>query len=148
MKRIAICSIGNSNLGDQGIAREALVDLGSFHSKENFLIIDCGREPRNYSKKIIEFSPDRIFFISAIDMSKASGTVESIEISKALKILSSAHRMKEQLFVDHLSNVFLGKSEFIAVQEKNRELGSGISPESRVAVTKIRELVNNRIKSL
>ena len=145
--RTAVCGIGNTRYGDEGIGSVIARELASEMIDKNVKVIDCGANPRAQTENILRFGPRRIIIVSAIDLGKPPGSVETIEPEKLNKLLASTHNVGIDLFIDFLKNALEAEVSFIAIQPKTAALGSGMSSECRIAVFMAKEAVKSELKS-
>jgi len=145
MERAVICGAGNRNRGDEGIGPESLKDMHNEISGENILFIDCNTSPQDKIKEVLDFRPDNVIIISALDMHKGSGIVEDVEIREATRLLSEDHQIDLEMFIGYLRRALEGRIFFIGFQPWSRKEGHGLSPEARNAMIIIREMVKDII---
>ena len=145
--RILICGVGNILNGDDGVASRAIQDLRSEINNVNILLLDCGNEPKNFEKAVLEFEPDRVIIISALDFGRYPGTVDVLKKGRVRSFLSSGHRVKLDLFFNYLQGA-IDDVIFIAVQPKTTGPGRHITPECVNAVPKVKEMVFEIIRGL
>ena len=145
MGRIVICGVGNKNYGDEGIGSESLKDIQTEISDENIIFLDCGKSPQDKTKEVLDFKPEKVIVISALDMHKGSGMVDIIELKKARDMLSEDSQVDVSMFVGYLQNALENKVFFIGFQPWSRKHGHGLSPEARNALIIIRGKVEEII---
>ncbi len=141
MVRIAICGAGNRNRGDEGIGSESLKDIQNELSGDNFLFIDCGRSPQDFTKDVLDFKPDKVVVIAALDMHRGSGIVESLSADEARDMLHEDGQVDLEMFLGYLQNALEGEVVFIGFQPWSRKDGHGLSAEARNALVIIRGAV-------
>ncbi len=145
MARIAICGVGNRNYGDEGIGSESLKDIKNEISGRDMLFLDCGRSPQNFTRQVLDFRPDVVIIISAVEMHKGSGMVELLDSDDARELFSEDKQVDVSMFVGYLKNA-LGKNiHVVGFQPWSRKQGHGLSPEARNALViirgKVREII-------
>lgn len=146
MKRVVICGVGNRLYGDEGIGPESLAEIRKEVSGENLIFLDCGRSPQDRTKEVLDFKPDLVVIISALDMKKGSGIVEQLEPDKAKGHLYKDGQVDVGMFVGYLDNALGGNVIFIGFQPRSTKKGYTLSPEARNALIIIRETVKDIIE--
>jgi hydrogenase maturation protease len=125
MSRIVICGVGNRNCGDEGIGSESLKDIRNEISGKDIFFLDCGRSPQDMTKEVLDFRPDKVIIISALDMRKGSGMVEVIDAGDARDMLSRDGQVDVSMFVGYLINLLEKNVHFVGFQPLSRKRGTG-----------------------
>ena len=63
VSRITLLGIGNRVRGDDCLGPYVIENLVSASEKDNVMIIDCGKIPEAFTKKIIAFAPTHIIMV-------------------------------------------------------------------------------------
>lgn len=127
-KRLVILGVGNMLKGDDGIGSAV---AGELQSKEGKLVIDCEEVPEAYSKKIIDFRPEAVVIVDAIDFKAAPGEYFLAIVDENLQDYTPLSTHKIPLKI--LANIFKEKCGaevyLLGVQPKNISFGEEMSPE-------------------
>ncbi len=134
-KRTAICGIGNELRGDDAVGPLVIEGLRAKNLPETVLLIDCGSTPENFAGKVLQFGPDRIIIIEAVEMGRVPGSIAEIPTEKIKAQLATTHKMPITLFIDHLQRSLPGAEIiFIGVQQSRTGFGEKMSTECRGAL--------------
>lgn len=145
-KRIVICGVGKRMRGDEMVGAVIAKDLRSETWSANVHIIDCGKAPQNQMGKIVGFRPGKVIVISAADLGKSPGSVEMMDAKAARKLLSSDHKVRLEMFMGYLQNVFHDGVSFIAIQPRTSRFGSGMSLECKNAMIIAKGMVHEMVR--
>ncbi len=140
--RVVIVGIGNTLRGDDGIGSYVASNLGKI--KENTLVIDAGDVPENFLNKIIDFRPDCVMLIDAVEMNRVAGECTIIETAAIKDTTLSTHNFSLKLLAEFLNEHIKTDVFMLGVQPKSIKLGSEFSKE----VTKTSQQVINVLKEI
>ena len=139
-ERVVVCGIGNRIRGDDAIG-PMVIDSLQDKGDENILFISCESVPESFLGKIVDFRPEKVILIDAVDFGKEPGTVDRVDMHTVKKMNLSTHKMPLTLFVDYLQKRLNFRLVFIGFQPKNLRLGDEISPECGNSLESIKGMV-------
>lgn len=93
-RRIAILGVGNEFMGDDGLGVEAVRRIKAAVGKVNrsVLILECGTTPESYTRQLVEFKPDLILVIDAVDFKGKPGSTILLEAHQLDRTSLSTHK--------------------------------------------------------
>lgn len=144
---VAIVGIGNITKGDDGagpelIRRLKLSQLSTLNSK--LFLVDAGEVPENYLEKIVQYKPDTILLVDAIDFKGKPGEVKIFNSSDLDSIHISTHCSSLSLVINYIKQESISDVFLIGIQPQNLNIGEGLSKSVSSA---LEEIVNGLNKS-
>jgi hydrogenase 3 maturation protease len=144
--RVAVCGIGNRIRGDDGVGPEVITELRSQVSEE-CMLYDFDENPENFIGDLIDYGPEKVILVDAVDMGQKPGSVGLIDFHSVKKQVMSTHKMPVSMFIEHLQNRMRFKLIFVGVQPKDIGLNKEMSNEVRQAIPLAAELVKKNMET-
>lgn len=139
-ERVAIVGIGNILRGDDGLGPELIRMLkGSFPQKGRFLLLDTGEAPENYLEKIVQYQPDTILLVDALDFAESPGSMTIIDRSELQESGLSTHNASIKLTMNYLNSRAKCDVLLLGIQPANLEMGSSLSEPIKLALGRVEE---------
>ena len=101
MKHMIIC-IGNRQGGDDAIGPYIANQMNK--QTNDFLTIDCGIIPENYTSLVKQHKPEMLLIIDAVDMGLSPGDIRIIPKEKIGTMHISTHGISLSLLVTYLEH--------------------------------------------
>ncbi|AAL80741.1 hydrogenase maturation peptidase HycI [Pyrococcus furiosus DSM 3638] len=128
-KRIVICGIGNDIRGDDSFGVYIAEKLKRVIKKANILVLNCGEVPENYTGKILNFHPDLIIFIDAVNFGGKPGEIIITDPENTEGAGVSTHSLPLKFLATYLKANTNAKTILIGCQPKNIGLFEDMSEE-------------------
>jgi hydrogenase 3 maturation protease len=139
LKRTVVCGIGNTLRGDDGAGPMVIkglrrrlggTDAGKRGGNAGVLLLDCGSAPENFSGKVLEFGPEKVIIIDAVEMGRRPGAVDEIGLERVKKAMATTHKMPVTVFIEYLQRSLpAAEIVFIGIQQKSTGFGAEMSSE-------------------
>ncbi|MBA7628965.1 Hydrogenase 3 maturation protease [subsurface metagenome] len=124
-KKYILMGIGNTLQGDDGIGS---IIAQSFKDRD-WLSIDCGVVPENFTSIIKKNRPDLVVIIDAVEMDLKSGEFRIISPDRISALhLITTHSMPLSFLISYLKE-YTQKLIFIGIQPKIIDYSNSVSPE-------------------
>lgn len=149
--KIAIVGIGNAMRGDDGAGPELIRRIKSARRKTHdsrLLLIDAGKVPENYLSKIVEFNPDTILLIDAVDLKESPGSTKLVELDKIMNAGFSTHNSSLALIITYLRNEIDTNILLLGIQPQSTGLMTGLSAPVKEAVSRIEQTITRIVTDL
>ena len=144
-EKIVIIGIGNE-LRNDDIAGILIIEKLQGKLSSNIKLIDCGQVPENFTKDIINYSPNRIIIVDIVDFGGSPGDITSIKKDEIRGISFSTHNYDLSLFIKYIENFISPEINIIGIQPKSYDLGTELSGEVDGAIGEIVEAITARFK--
>ncbi|ACJ15748.1 hydrogenase maturation protease HycI [Thermococcus onnurineus NA1] len=118
-KRIVICGIGNELRGDDAFGVLVAEMLAELVKSPNVLVINCGEVPESYTGKIVDFKPDLIIFVDAVDFGGEHGELVVADPEGTLGEAVSTHSLPLKFLVQYLKTKVNAKFVLIGCQPRS-----------------------------
>ena len=139
MKNVVMC-IGNRYNGDDAIG-PYVADKLKQEDLDEFLILDCGIVPENFTSLVKKNNPTNLIIVDATDMGLSSGEMRRISKDMIGSMHVSTHNIPLSILVSYLEhyvkNVFI-----IGIQPENMDGSMG--EEVKKSGDKLVELIKNK----
>lgn len=139
MKNVVMC-IGNRYNGDDAIG-PYVADKLKQEDLDEFLILDCGIVPENFTSLVKKNNPTNLIIVDATDMGLPPGEMRRISKDMIGSMHVSTHNIPLSILVSYLEhyvkNVFI-----IGIQPKNMD--GSMSEEVKKSGDKLVELIKNK----
>lgn len=139
MKNVVMC-IGNRYNGDDAIG-PYVADKLKQEDLDEFLILDCGIVPENFTSPVKKNNPTNLIIVDATDMGLSSGEMRRISKDMIGSMHVSTHNIPLSILVSYLEhyvkNVFI-----IGIQPENMD--GSMSEEVKKSGDKLVELIKNK----
>lgn len=112
-KRVVICGIGNDVRGDDAFGVLVAERLKELVDSPNVLVLNCGEVPESYTGKIVEFKPDLVVFVDAVDFGGKHGEVIVADPEGTLGEAVSTHSLPLKVLVGYLKTRL--NAEFVLI---------------------------------
>jgi len=139
MEYVILC-IGNRYGGDDGIGPYIANNLKN-QENNNFIIIDCGTNPENYTSVIKRFNPKNLIIIDAVEMNLQPGEIRFIKKEKIGVMHISTHNIPISLLIDYLEK-YVKNIYFIGIQ--SRKMSGELSKEVKKSADFLIEYIKKR----
>ena len=104
--------IGNRDGGDDGVGPYIADKL-----KDDFIVIDCGVVPENYTSIVKQNNPENLIIIDAIEMGLAPGEIRIVPKEKIGVMHISTHGIPISVLINYISQ-YVKNIILIGVQPK------------------------------
>jgi hydrogenase 3 maturation protease len=139
--------IGNRYGGDDGIGPYIADQIKSLE-RIDFVVLDCGTIPENYTSVVKQHSPKNLIIIDAVEMNLEPGEIRIIPKEKIGVMHISTHGIPLSVLIEYferyVNNIFI-----IGIQPKNMlgEISEEIkkSGENLVKILKMKKMKNIKI---
>jgi hydrogenase 3 maturation protease len=130
-----LLGVGNRMRGDDGAGSILTDSLAKLNS--NWIVIDGGIAPENYTSEIKKHNPDKVFIADACEINEKAGSFCFVDLEDISEDYSfNSHSIPLTLLIGYIKT-FVKEVFFIGIQPKKLELSEELSNE-----------VNNGIKEL
>jgi hydrogenase 3 maturation protease len=144
--RTCLVGIGNDLRGDDSaglsVARTLLSDQ-RLQSEPNFLVIEGGPSPENYTGKLRAFQPELVLFIDAAQMDESPGAIQWIPLESIDGMSASSHSLPLSMLAHYLTLELKCSVAVLGIQPGQNEIGAELSSPVREAVGEIVDLVSD-----
>ncbi|MBE3090769.1 MAG: hydrogenase maturation peptidase HycI [Candidatus Atribacteria bacterium] len=123
-KKYILMGIGNMLRGDDGIGS---IIAQSFKDRD-WLSIDCGVVPENFTSIIKKNRPDLVVLIDAVEMDLKSGEFRIISPDRISALHLTTHSMPLSFLISYLKE-YTQELIFIGIQPKIIDYSNSVSPE-------------------
>ncbi|NJE06293.1 hydrogenase 3 maturation endopeptidase HyCI [Thermococcus sp. M36] len=103
-ERVVICGIGNDARGDDAFGVIVAERLKKLVKNPNVLVLNCGEVPESYTGKIVEFKPDLVVFVDAVDFGGEHGELVAADPEGTLGDAVSTHSLPLRVLVGYLKS--------------------------------------------
>jgi hydrogenase maturation protease len=151
-RRTAVIGVGNRLWGDDGAGPELLKrlkeewEVGETHldSQGRILFIDAGDSPEDCLIRVIDFKPDLVLAIDAVDLQAEPGSIAILE-PEALPeaVCYSTHRLPLRTLL-RLWEERGSKAFVIGIQPKDMIFKEGLSPEVTISIDSLAQFLSRR----
>lgn len=139
-EKVVIVGIGNILRGDDGLGPELIRMLkGSFPQEGRFLLLDAGEAPENYLEKIVQYQPDTILLVDALDFAESPGSIRIIDRSELQEVGFSTHNASIKLTMNYLNSRAKCDVLLLGIQPANLGMGSSLSEPIKMALGRVEE---------
>ena len=123
-KKYILMGVGNILRGDDGIGSI----IARNFKNDDWLSIDCGVAPENFTSIIKENKPHLVVLIDAVEMELTPGELRIISPEKINTMHLTTHSIPLSFLISYLKN-FTRKIIFIGIQPKLIDYSTSISHE-------------------
>lgn len=139
LKKYILMGIGNTLRADDGIGS---IIAQSFKDHD-WLSIDCGVVPENFTSIIKKNRPDLVVLIDAVEMNLKSGEFRIISPDKISTLHLTTHSMPLSFLISYLKE-HTQELIFIGIQPKIIDYSNSISPEVLKSSEKIIRILKGK----
>ena len=128
--RLAVLGIGNSTRGDDGAGSLAarLVQRGlSLANPGQFLVIDAGPAPENFSGVLRKFKPDFVLMVDAVQGESGDARIRWIDPANVGGVTAMTHGLPLTVLGDFLASELGTGYGLLGITGENFEPGKGLS---------------------
>ncbi|MEN2985132.1 MAG: hydrogenase 3 maturation endopeptidase HyCI [Thermodesulfovibrionaceae bacterium] len=138
-----IVGVGNPLRGDDAVGSYI---VKSINKDINIPLIDCEDAPERYLEKIIQYKPETIIFIDAVEMGIQPGYVCIISDRELESLTILTHKVSLKLLAKYIKSKIQCNIVIIGIQPKNKDFGSTMSKEVMITAKILREILVERFK--
>ena len=142
--RLVILGIGNRIKGDDAVG--SLVAEG-LQGNENVLVVDCEDVPENFKSRILEFEPDAILMVDAVDFKGGAGDIHVFELGGESPATRTTHKISLKALAYSLKQETMAEIYLIGVQPKSIEFGDEMCAEVEGARKKVLDYLTTNLLS-
>jgi len=131
--RLAVVGIGNELNGDDAagvLVARALRPL----QRSDFLVIEAGPAPENFTGTLRRFRPEQILLVDAAEMGEPPGTVAWVDWPAAGGWGGSTHTLPPSVLARFLVEELGCRAALVGIQPARLDFGAGVSAAVRRAV--------------
>lgn len=132
--RALIIGIGNRQRGDDGVG-PVLVDRLKKEGFQN--VLDAGSVPENYTKFIIEYSPDTIILIDALAFGGKPGEFKVITTHTLDEFGFSTHNASLKLLITYISQFISVNFFLLGIQPATIDFKDSLSQELEQTINQL-----------
>ena len=150
--RTAVIGVGNRLWGDDGAGPELLKRLKEewegrethLDSQGRILFIDAGDSPEDCLIRVIDFKPDLVLAIDAVDLQAEPGSIAILQ-SKGIPeaFCCSTHRLSLRTLL-RLWEKNGSKTFVLGIQPKDVIFKEGLSPEVQMSIDSLAQILSRR----
>lgn len=122
--KVVIAGIGNPLREDDAVGSYI---AKSIKNKVKALVLDCEDSPERYLGKIIEYTPNTIIFIDALDMKLEAGTLVFFDANKMEGLTTFTHNTSLKLYIDFIKKHINASVFILGIQPEYTNLGINLS---------------------
>ncbi|GAG59435.1 unnamed protein product [marine sediment metagenome] len=138
-KKYILMGIGNTLRGDDGIGS---IIAQSF-KKRDWLSIDCGVIPENFTSIIKKNKPNLVVLIDAVEMDLKSGEFRIISPDRISALHLTTHSMPLSFLISYLKE-YTQELIFIGIQPKIIDYSNFVNPKVLKSSEKIIKILKGR----
>lgn len=131
--RLALVGVGHELRGDDAAGIAAARSLLAL-SGENWLILDAGSAPENFTGRLRAFTPDLVVILDAAQMDESPGTIRLFNISDTQNYSPTTHTLSFDLFARYLERELKCRVTLLGIQPEQDVLGAALSSGVRHSV--------------
>jgi hydrogenase 3 maturation protease len=139
MADLVVMCIGNRDGGDDAVGPFIADLLKREHL--NFVVLDGGVSPENYTSVVKRHHPKTLVLIDAADMMLAAGEMRVVPKEKIGTMHLSTHGMSLALLIEFLANDI---AEIIVIGIQPQSMNGALSPAVRKSAEQLRELMKKK----
>ena len=140
-----IMCIGNRDGGDDAIG-PYIADKLKKEEIKNFVVLDCGIVPENYTSVVKQYNPKNLTIIDAVEMGLNPGEMKIVPKEKIGKMHISTHGIPISVLIGYLEQ-YLENILFIGIQPKT--MSGEMTTIVRKSGNKLIELIKtNNLKKI
>ena len=124
--RVLILGVGNPLRGDDGAGPYLIAQL---KGRVNAALLDCEEVPENFLGQIVDYRPDSVLIIDAVDLGMTPGAVALLEEEELEGRGLSTHHAPLQLLIKCIKAETGSNVLVLGIQPKSTEFGCPISSE-------------------
>lgn len=142
-----IMCIGNRDGGDDAIGPYIADSLNE--EKTDFVVIDCGTVPENYTSIVKKHNPKNLVIIDAVKMDLAPGEIRIVPKEKIGVMTISTHGIPISVLINYLEQN-VEKVIFIGIQPKvmSGEMSESVKKKCDILINIIKEKKIKNIQKL
>lgn len=141
-ERIVLAGIGNPIRKDDFVGVRIIQSLRKKTPSEDVMLIECETVPEAFAQQIIDFKPTHVLLIDAAALDLQPGQSRLILPQElASPPAYSSHMLPLRLFCEYVSRMTNARIGLLLIQPKETDFGEALSPELKVSVKRISELL-------
>ena len=142
MEFLVMC-IGNRIGGDDAVGPYI---ANQFKEQDNFVVLDCGTTPENYTSVVKRYKPRNLIIIDAVEMGLGTGEIRIIPKEKIGKMHISTHGIPISVLMMYLKE-YVENIMFIGIQPKTMS-GEITEPVKRSGDKLVNLIKNNNLDQI
>lgn len=143
--RLAVVGIGNELNGDDAagvlVARALRPGIN-----ENFLVIEAGLAPENFTGTLRHFHPDLVLLVDAAELGKPPGTVAWVDWQDAGGWSGSTHTLPLSVLARYLVEELGCQVVVVGIQPAQLDFEAGISEEVQQVVAQVAKKISSLVR--
>jgi hydrogenase maturation protease HycI len=136
--RVAVMGIGHELRGDDAAGLLVARALQP-SANDNFLVVEAGHAPENYTAPVRRFAPQLVLLVDAAELQAPPGTIRWLEWPETTGLSASTHTMPLYLLARYLAMEGKCVVGLIGIQPADTGLNMPVSAEVEAAVTAVVE---------
>jgi hydrogenase 3 maturation protease len=136
--RTVVVGIGHELRGDDAagvmVARKLQSKLSGLG---DFLVVDGGHAPENYTGVLRRFAPDLVILVDSAQMDEPAGTVRWLAWQETGGLSASTHTMPPYVIARYLRAETGCEAALIGIQPEQTAIGADLSPAVKNAVDQV-----------
>jgi len=139
MEYLVMC-IGNRDGGDDGIG-PYIADKLKKEKSGNFVVLDCGTVPENYTSIVKKYKPKNLIIIDATEMGLRPGEIRIIPKEKIGTMHISTHGIPISVLMTYLKSYV---ENIVLIGIEPNALSSKITKSVKKSGDKVLEIIKNK----
>jgi len=147
--RIAILGIGNELMGDDGLGVLAARRLSTMiKDNPNILVLECGTIPESFTSILLDFRPDLIIVVDAVDFGGSPGSAAIFDASILDRVSISTHKPSLGIMARYLEMSGVKACMMVlAIQPRNIKFYKGLSEDVEESMNLVLEYLVKMLDS-
>ena len=147
MEYLVMC-VGNRDGGDDAVG-PYIADKLKKSENDDFLVLDCGIVPENYTSVVKQHKPRNLIIVDAVEMRLKSGEIRIVPKEKIGSMHISTHSIPLSILISYLEK-FIENIIFIGIQpmKMSDEITKPVKKNADKLVELIIEKKFDKIKTL
>ena len=138
MNNVVMC-VGNRHGGDDAVGPYIYDKLKNWKS-DDFIILDCGTVPENFTSVVKKQKPKRLILIDAVDMNLDPGEIRIIPMEKIAKMHVSTHNIPLHILMSYLGQ-YVSNIVMIGIQPQqfSKKMGNQIGKAANKIIQQLKK---------
>jgi hydrogenase 3 maturation protease len=142
--KVVVMGIGNPTRGDDAAGSYLAQGI---HPAPGVSVIDAQDVPENYLGEVMQFRPDAVVLIDAVEMGFAPGSVAILDMKQIAGSLPCTHRVPISLLADYMERETRARISLMAIQPRKTTFLGTMSTEVAESVEAVAGLVNEVLEA-
>ncbi len=144
--RIAIVGMGHELRGDDAVGVMVARRLQAL-SNSNWLVLDAGPAPENFSSKLCEFSPDILLLVDAVQMDALPGSIRLLAVDDTEIYSVATHALSPHLWITYLQIELNCVIKLLGIQVGQCSLGTLLSSPVSMSAERIVQVIEQLVRT-